>query len=146
MKCGSERPLPPVFSVKVFIFFYFMVWLVVILFGCQESVEKLKKIKVFGFFFNNEIEYDKNYGESFNFFYDSACCDFVWLPRKCGKVENFVFIFFFAGSDTIFVSPIFIFIFIKKHKIVFGNLIMICGERLCFSAWLKNCGFRVCEI
>ena len=95
MKCRFERPLPPVFSIKVFIFFFFMIWLVVILFGCQESVEKLKKIKVFVFFFNNEIEYDKNYGESFNFFYGSACCDSVWLPRKCGKVENFVSIFFF---------------------------------------------------
>ena len=83
---------------KVLIFF--TVRLVVILFGCLESVGKLRIL--FPFFFS-------------------------------------------SGSDTIFVSPIF-FLFIKKHKIVFGNLIMICGERLCFSAWLKNCGFRVCEI
>ena len=25
----------------------------------------------------------------------------------------------------------------KKHKMLFGNLIMICRQRLCFSAWLK---------
>ena len=100
-------------------------------------------------------------------------CGCVWSSRKCGKVENFVFIFLSAGSDTIFVidyrskeisvifekfsnisyqsnphtgykiCPTF---FIKKHKMVFGNLIMICRERLCFLAWLKNHGFRVCEI
>ena len=143
MKCRSERPLPPVFSVKFFIFFLWfgLLWFCLAAKKVWKSWKKLK----FSFFFNNEIEYDKNYGESFNFFYGSACCDSVWLPRKCGKVENFVSIFFSASSDTIFVSPIF-FLFIKKHKIVFGNLIMICGERLCFSAWLKNRGFRVCEI
>ena len=31
-------------------------------------------------------------------------------------------------------------------KMLFGNLIMICRQRLCFSAWLKNRGFRVREI
>ena len=36
--------------------------------------------------------------------------------------------------------------FYKKHKMLFGNLIMICRQRLCFSAWLKNRGFRVREI
>ena len=41
------------------------------------------------------------------------------------------------------ICPIF---FIKKHKMLFGNLIMIWGEKLCFSAWLKNRGFRVREI
>ena len=34
----------------------------------------------------------------------------------------------------------------KKHKMLFGNLIMICRQRLCFSAWLKNRGFGVREI
>ena len=34
----------------------------------------------------------------------------------------------------------------KKRKMLFGNLIMICRQRLCFSAWLKNRGFRVREI
>ena len=29
---------------------------------------------------------------------------------------------------------------------LFGNLITICWQRLYFSAWLKNRGFRVCEI
>ena len=36
--------------------------------------------------------------------------------------------------------------FKKKHKMLFGNLIMICRQRLWFSAWLKNRGFRVREI
>ena len=31
-------------------------------------------------------------------------------------------------------------------KMLFSNLIMICRQRLCFSAWLKNCGFKVREI
>ena len=35
-------------------------------------------------------------------------------------------------------------IFLKT--LLFGNLIMICRQRLCFSAWLKNRGFRVREI
>ena len=34
----------------------------------------------------------------------------------------------------------------QKHKMLFSNLIMICRQRLCFSAWLKNRGFRVHEI
>ena len=29
---------------------------------------------------------------------------------------------------------------------LFGNLIMICSQSLCFSTWLKNRGFRVREI
>ena len=37
------------------------------------------------------------------------------------------------------------FFFLKKHEMLFGNLIMICKQRLCFS-WLKNLGFRVREI
>ena len=63
----------------------------VVVFGYRESVVKLKKNKVFFcfLFFYNETEYTKNYGESFHFFCGSACCDSVWLPRKCGKVENF---------------------------------------------------------
>ncbi|CBI36492.3 unnamed protein product, partial [Vitis vinifera] len=112
---------------KVFIFF--VVRLVVILFGCQESMGKLKKI-------------------NFHFFCGLASCDSVWLPRKCGKVENFVFIFLLVSSDTIFVTNYvsnFIYLFFK-HKTQFVNLIMICRERLCFSAWLKNYGFRVREI
>ena len=36
--------------------------------------------------------------------------------------------------------------FLKKQKILFGNLVMICRQRLCFSTWLKNRGFRVHEI
>ena len=135
----------------------------VVVFGYRESVVKLKKNKVFFcfLFFYNETEYTKNYGESFHFFCGLACCEYVWLPRKCGKVENFVFIFLSVGSDTIFVtdyrlkeisvifekfpdisyqsSPrigykICLTFFIKKHKMVFGNMIMICRERLCFSA------------
>ena len=43
------------------------------------------------------------------------------------------------------ICPIFFFKK-KKHKMLFGNLIMICRQRLCFSAWLKNRGFRVREI
>ena len=39
-----------------------------------------------------------------------------------------------------------IFFLKKKHKMTFGNLILICRQRLCFSAWLKNRGFRVREI
>ena len=34
--------------------------------------------------------------------------------------------------------------FPTMHRI--QNLIMICRQRLCFSAWLKNRGFRVREI
>ena len=34
----------------------------------------------------------------------------------------------------------------KRHKMLFGNLIMICRQRFCFSAWLKNRAFRVREI
>ena len=34
----------------------------------------------------------------------------------------------------------------KKHKMLFRNLIMICKQRLCFSALLKNRGFMVREI
>ena len=36
--------------------------------------------------------------------------------------------------------------FYEKNKMLFGNLIMICRERLCVSVWLKNRGFRVREI
>ena len=31
----------------------------------------------------------------------------------------------------------------QKHKMLFGNLIMICRQRLYFSAWLKNRGWFV---
>ena len=40
----------------------------------------------------------------------------------------------------------FFFFFLKKHEMFLGNLIMICRQRLCFSAWLKNRGFGVREI
>ena len=36
--------------------------------------------------------------------------------------------------------------FFLKHMMLFGNLIMICRQRSCFPAWLKNRGFRVREI
>ena len=35
------------------------------------------------------------------------------------------------------------FFILKKHKMLFGNLIMICRQRLYFSAWLKNRGWFV---
>ena len=38
------------------------------------------------------------------------------------------------------------FFFKKKQNMLFGNLVMICRQRLCFSAWLKIRGFRVHEI
>ena len=46
MKCKSERPLPPVFSVSFVVIFGG-----VVVFGHRESVGKLKKNKVFVFFF-----------------------------------------------------------------------------------------------
>ena len=49
-------------------------------------------------------------------------------------------------QDTRSVQFFFFFFFFFKDKMLFGNLIMICRQRLCSSAWLKNRGFRVREI
>ena len=43
------------------------------------------------------------------------------------------------------ICPIFFFLN-KKHKMLFGNLIMFCRQKLCFSAWLKHRGLSVREI
>ena len=68
-------------------------------------------------------------------------------------IGNFYHIFekfsryFRPAQPTQDAKSVQIFIFFKKKpKMLFGNLITICWQRLYFSAWLKNRGFRVCEI
>ena len=103
------------------------------------ELELFSKVWYFKYyFFYNETEYTKNNGESFNFFCSSACCDSVWLPRKCGKVEKKNFPIFPTSPPAHRVSVQFF--FIKKHKL-FGNLIMIWGERW---SWFegKGCVFQ----
>ena len=56
---------------------------------------------------------------------------FPTSPARAQDTKSVQFFFFFSK---------------KKHKMLFGNLIMICRQMLCFSAWLKNRGFRVREI
>ena len=88
----------------------------------------------------------------------SAACE---KSAKCSKKSprpNFGlyrrFFTDFSGNFPIFpTSPVRAqdtksvqFFYKKKQKMLFGNLIMICRQRLCFSVWLKNRGFRVREI
>ena len=58
--------------------------------------ESWKKNKVFGLFFTmkpSRLKIMEKFLIFFFFFYGSACCDYVWLPRKCGKVEKKIPIF-----------------------------------------------------
>ena len=77
--------MPLVFSVSFVVIFGG-----VVVFGHRESVGKLKKNKDFVFFFTMKQSRLKIMEKVFIFFFfcGSACCDFVWLPRKYGKVEK----------------------------------------------------------
>ena len=76
---------------------------------------------------------------------------------KYGEIFWYLWVFYsiFSGNFPICptsqghagckICPKFCF-FKKKHKMLFGNLITICRQRWYFSVWLKNRGFRFCEI
>ena len=74
---------------------------------------------------------------------------FYCLQNKKSHKENICFPIFptspARAQDTKICPIFFLYIYIK-NKMLFGNLIMICRQRLCFSARLKNRGFRVREI
>ena len=111
------------------------------------------------------IEMSKNFGDISEKYLLSAGSDTIFVtdyrPTEISVIfENIADISVFVGILPIFreisryflpvqpthgykICPTF---FKKKHKMLSGNLIMICRQRLCFSAWLKNRGFRVREI
>ena len=67
--------------------------------------------------------------------------------RKITDISVFLPIFRkFPVQSTHRIQNLSNFLFLFLNKMLFGNLIMICRQRLCFSTWLKNCGFRVGEI
>ena len=60
---------------------------------------------------------------------------------KISEKNRFISVYFgdFSAKKTEIFLPV-----QPAHRI--QNLIMICRQSLCFSAWLKNRGFRVREI
>ena len=103
-----------------------MVWLVVILFGCQESVEKLKKIKVFVFFLTMKSSMIKIMEKVLIFFMVRLVVILFGCQESVGKLKKNKFpdISYQSNPRTGYkICPIFF--YKKKHKMLFGNLIMI---------------------
>ena len=96
---------------KVFIFF--MVWLVVILFGCQESVVKLKKIKVFVFFLTMKSSMIKIMEKVLIFFTIRLVVILFGCQESVGKLR-ILFPFFFPPVPTQYSSVQFFFYIYKK--------------------------------
>ena len=91
MKCRSERPLPPVFSISFVVIFGG-----VVVFGHRESVGKLKKINFSFFFFTMKQSRLKIMEKVFIFFVVRLVVILFGCQESVGKLKkNKVFIIFF---------------------------------------------------
>ena len=85
-----------------------------------------------------------------NFFENYQCLKYgeifwyFWVFYSIFSV-NFLICPTSRGHARCKIYPKFWFFFFKR-KMLFGNLITICRQKWYFSTWLKNRGFRFCEI